>query len=195
MQPALAAINSSLHVIDGSIHEMKNAVVSQIAYLHSEFQTSGNYSVSPMPDISWVLDAHRPPPSVDRQDRFTDNNIYFTDQGDDVEGDYGKLAPVPEPEHWPGFLPEEAMPPQEELQTEEEIVAEEENELDKENKLDAENKLDKEMKPSNEMTVDSMQQSPQMSTDKFNQTENYGSTNSMNQNHWYNQTNTNLGGK
>lgn len=195
----IAALQPALTEIDSSVNHMNENLTEVIEDFHAEFVTDNDYEIDPLPDISGVLDANRPPASVDRQDTFVDDNVYFTDQGDDVEGDYGKLPPAPEPSAWPGFTPDNAMPPEQQIQVSQEPVLSQEPVISQEMQEESFTQSPQ-MSQSNEMqqtggfvqtpemSQDTINQSPQMSQDTYSDTEIY------NRNHFYNQTNTNLGG-
>lgn len=200
MDSKLATTNSRLSTINNSINGVGDEVaglkpiLDQIAENTSK-NSPGGFSIesnedadlNELPDISNVLDENRPTEDVDRQDRYTFDKKVFEDQGDDTEGDYGKLAPIPEPKHWKGLLPDEAMPAQKELTKDTQMQRTKENEKDAVMQQSPQLQVDS-MQKSPQLKVDAMQKSPEMQKQQLEQDEQYT------RNHFYNQTNTNLGG-
>ncbi len=186
----LDIVNNNLSDLKVIATDIKNEIIS----LHDEFETDVVYDVPSMKDTSNLLDENKP---TQPTTKFTDNTIYFEDSGSaEIPG---ALPSTPEPKHWEGFLPQDAIPAESEKVKDGEYVEESELQSEPVNTIDAEMVKDN-MSQDLEMVKDvqsqdlEIQQDLQMQQQTFTQdeqlqTQEIESTHDYQQTNFYEQTN------
>lgn len=184
----LTNINNKLDATNNNLEDLKvigGEIKDEIVSLHDEFRTDKDYEIKDVPDISKLIDDNRP---KENTTPFKDDTIYFKDEGDDPNSDPGPLPKAPEPKHWDGFLPEDALPAELEKTKEKENVSDKENVSEKELTKENENSSDAEFKKDAPMKQEFLQQ------DSFNQDaplqqDTFAPQTELNKTHQYQQTN------